>query len=236
MLTRIDELKAFLDSMEMVDLTFTLESGMPTWPTHPRFYHDVVESYALGDASCHYQLVLGEHCGTHIDAPAHFIAAGPRHLGIDRVPLTSFYGRAVKVEAVDKGENGLLTRENFEQWEQGHGKIGAGDIVLLHFGWDRYWAKKPDYAKFMNNWPGLAKDAAQYLVEKKVKAVGTDAMALDVFTSTDFPAHNILLGSGILIIENLNNLSLLPDFSLLQVFPLKIKDGSGSPIRAIAYK
>lgn len=72
--------------------------------------------------------------------------------------------------------------------------------------------------------------------EKKVKAVGTDALAIDAFTTTDYPAHRTLLSRGILVIENLNNLGSLPPFSYFMALPLKIKGGSGSPIRAVAFK
>ncbi len=82
---------------------------------------------------------------------------------------------------------------------------------------------------------GLGKDAAEYLVAKKVAAAATDALSIDVSISTDFPAHYTLLASQVLIGENFNNLGSPPPFSLLMAFPLKIQDGSGSPVRAVAF-
>ncbi|BEU88325.1 cyclase family protein [Selenomonas sp. TAMA-11512] len=225
------ELAAVLENMEVVDLTLTMEEGMPVWPTHQRFYHNIVESTKMGDASTHYAVTMGEHCGTHLDAPCHFVTgAAP----VNEVPIKQFFGHAVKIEATQVGARGLLHKDDIIAWEKEHVEIREGDIVLLHFGWDKLYATKPNYDKFLSDWPGLAEDGAQYLAEKKVKSVGCDMLALDVFGGTD-PTHKVLLPKGILIIENLYNLDKLPDEVIFAAFPLKIKDGSGSPIRAVAF-
>lgn len=230
----IREFQRALDRMETVDLSHTLEENMPVWPTHPRFFHNLMESYVFGDVSCHYQLIVGEHTGTHIDAPLHFVSEGPKHYGIDQVPLEVMRGRAVTIQAVDTPPNGLLTRHHLEAWEAANGRIQAGDVLLIRFGWDKYWALHPEDAKFLADWPGLSENAAEYLVEKGVKLVGTDAIALDVFGTTEHIAHRVLLNHEVLIVENLNNLDKLPPFSYFMGFPLKILHGSGSPMRAIA--
>jgi len=231
----VEQLKTLLGQMRIVDLSHTLEPNMPAWPTHPRYAHNLVESYALGDLACHYQLVLGEHTGTHMDAPLHFIQSGTAHYGIDQVSLESVAGRAATIVSVELGENGLLRREHVQAWESEHGAIESGDIVLIRFGWDDLWATRPAGAPFLSNWPGVGKDAAEYFVQKQVKAIGCDTLAIDAFDSTDFPAHYTLLSHEVLIIENLNNLDHLPPFSYFMGFPLKIQDGSGSPIRALGY-
>ena len=119
-------------------------------------------------------------------------------------------------------------------WEATYGPIQAGDIVMFDVGYARHWGLKPAYAPFMSDWPGLSGEGAEYLVKRKVKAVGTDAMALDAFGQDAAPAHAALLGNEVLIIENLTNLDKIKDFCLFIALPLKIKGGSGSPIRAIA--
>lgn len=227
-----NELTSALNEMKLVDLTFSMEQGMPVWPTHPQFYHDPVESVLMGDMASHFTLFMGEHCGTHLDAPFHFI---PEGTSVDNVSLRSFYGKAVKIEATDKKELGLLTERNIREWETSHVEIKEQDIVLIHFGWDSYWNVKPACKQFLSNWPGLAEDGAKYLAKKKVKAVGTDALALDVFGDDANPTHKELLGNSIIIIENLSNLGNLPDTFFFFTLPLKIKGGSGSPVRAIAF-
>jgi kynurenine formamidase len=232
---KLNELIGIMTQMEIVDLTHVLEEGIPAWPTHARYFHNLVESYKLGDVACHYQLVLSEHTGTHIDAPLHFIAQGPAHYGIDQVPVSTLQGRAATITATDIGENRVLTRQHVENWEAENGELQPGDIILIRFGWDKLWKKRPDATAFLKDWPGVGEDAAQYFVDRKVKIVGTDAMAIDAFADSKNPAHYTLLGNEVLIVENLNNLDQLPPFSYFMAFPLKIKDGSGSPIRAIAY-
>ena len=221
-----------LNDMEIVDLTHSMEIGMPVWPTHPQFYHNQVEAVLLGDDASHFALSMGEHCGTHLDAPRHFIPAGS---SVDHVSLRQFYGRGIHIEATRVGELGLLTANDIKEWESQHIMIDEEDIILIHFGWDEYWNLKPDNKQFLNNWPGLSEDGARYLADKKVKAVGTDALALDVFGDRNNPTHKVLLGNDILIIENLHQLSSLPDEVFFSTWPLKIKEGSGSPIRAVAF-
>jgi len=232
---KVYQLKSILDEMEIIDLSQTLENDIPAVPSHARFFHNLVHSYKYGHRSCHYQLVMSEHSGTHVDSPLHFIAEGPYHYGMDAVPLTTFTGRAIRVSATEIGENGLFTKQHMVEWEKEYGPLEEGDIVLIRFGWDQFWKKRPDDQQFMKNWPGVAQDAAKYFVDKKVKMVGTDAIAIDVFESKENPAHHTLLGNGVLIMENLNNLDRLPTYSYFMGFPLKIKDGSGSPIRAVAF-
>jgi kynurenine formamidase len=224
-----------LKGMEVVDLSHLLEPLIPSWPTHAKYGHHLVESYTLGDVSCHYQLTMSEHTGTHFDAPLHFIGEGPYHYGIDQVPLEAVIGRALTISATSIEPCGLVSREFIASWERQHGDIQPGDVVLFHFGWDRRWGRRPEGASFLRDWPGLSREAAEYLVDKQVKVVGTDALSIDSYPSTDFPSHYTLLGNGVLIGENFANLGALPPSSLFMAFPLKIKGGSGSPIRAVAF-
>lgn len=228
-LDELDRLRELLGKVEMVDLSHRLEAMMPSWPTHAKFCQDLLESYAMGDTSAHHQLTMSEHSGTHLDAPVHFVAGGS---GIDETPLERVLGRAATIEA-PVGPNGTVSRSMIEAWEEEHGDIRQGDAVFFHFGWDRLWATRPQGNAFLKDWPGLGVDAVQYLIEKEVRLASTDALSLDVFTSTDFPAHNMLLGHGILIGENFANLGRLPPFSFFVGAPLKIKGGTGSPIRAM---
>jgi kynurenine formamidase len=226
----ISDLRRF----RVVDLSHTLEEDIPAWPTHARFGRALYESYELGDAACHYGLSISEHTGTHLDAPLHFIPEGPAHYGTDRIPLDRLLCRAATVEARDLGPDGLLTTDHIRAWEEEHGSIESGDAVLIRYGWDERWATGREGRRFLEDWPGLGGEAAEYLVRKGVSLVGCDTLAVDATVSTENPAHYVLLGSEVYIVENLVNLGELPPFCLFVALPLKIKGGSGSPVRAVA--
>jgi kynurenine formamidase len=233
---KIDSLIALLtQDFKVVDLSHVLEEDMPGCVGHAKFGHILFESYKFGDISCHYQVTLSEHTGTHIDAPLHFIPDGEAHYGIDKVDLNKTMGRAAFIDASDISPNGLVTRAKIEKWEKSNGSIKTGDIVLFRFGWDRYWATRPNDKDFIKDWPGLGKDATEYLVNKGIRAVGTDAFSMDASDSETFDAHRMLLSNQVYIIENLNHLDQLPAFSFVIALPLKIKDGSGSPLRIVAF-
>ena len=178
---------------------------------------------------------MSEHTGTHMDAPLHFIPEGHAHYGVDEIPLERLAGRAATIDATDLGMDDLLMRvEHIGSWEEEHGSIEAGDRVLIRYGWDRRWAAGPEGRRFLEDWPGLSGEAAGYLLAKGVSLVGCDTLAVDATISTENPAHYALLGNEVYIVENLKNLERLPPFCLFLALPLKIKGGSGSPVRAVA--
>jgi kynurenine formamidase len=232
-----DELLALAERLlgfRWVDLSHTLEEGIPAYPTHARFGLTLYESYEYGDVARHYGLTMSEHTGTHMDAPLHFIQEGPAHYGTDEVPLDRLAGRAATIEATGLGPGELLNVGRIEDWEEEHGAIEVGDRVLIRYGWDRRWTAGPEGRRFLEDWPGLSGEAAEYLVGKGVSLVGCDTLAIDATVSVENPAHYALLGNEVYIVENLKNLDRLPPFCLLLALPLKIKGGSGSPVRAVA--
>ena len=111
--------------------------------------------------------------------------------------------------------------------------------MLVRYGWDLRWATGPEGRRFLQDWPGLSGEVAEYLVEKEVALVGCDNLAVDAAGSQENPAHHALLGNEVYVVENLKNLNRLPPFCLfvalpLVALPLKIRGGSGSPVRAVA--
>lgn len=217
-----------------VDLTHTLEDGIPAVPTHARFGHVLYGSHALGHHACHYQLVMGEHSGTHIDAPLHFIAEGPTSYGVDAILPERTVGRAATIGVPDLSPGETLGAERIQEWEEEFGPIEPGDVVLFGFGWDKLWRTGAEARGFLEGWPGLSEEAAQYLVDKRVSLVGTDAVSIDVSGFPEHPAHHVLLGNEVYIVENLKNLGNLPPFCVFLAMPLKVEGGSGSPLRAVA--
>ncbi len=225
-------LLALLNKGKMIDLSQTFEEGMPVWFTHPRFYQNEVDSIEKGDVSYLNQLIMGEHCGTHVDAQNHFVAGGQT---IAQMPLEQLIGRGVVIDIAHLPDNGVATVELIECWEKENGKIQKDDIVFFYTGHEQYWGVKPNFDKFMSNWRGLSKEGAEYLRAIGVKAVGSDAMALDAFVNEGHPAHCVLLGANIPIIENVANLKKIQGEFVFFALPLKIKNGSASPLRAVAY-
>ncbi len=222
------------DGHDWIDLSHTLEEGIPAWPTHARFSSTLYESQELGDVATHHGLTISEHTGTHMDAPLHFVPEGPAHYGTDEIPLERLAGRAATIEATDLGSDDLLTVDHIASWEREHGPIERGDRVLVRYGWDSRWTTGLEGRRFLEDWPGLSGDAAEYLVGKGVALVGCDTLAVDAAGSPENPAHHALLGNEVYVVENLKNLDRLPPFSLFLALPLKIRGGSGSPVRAVA--
>ena len=223
------------ENHDWVDLSHTLEEGIPAWPTHARFSSTLYESQTLGDVATHNGLTISEHSGTHMDAPLHFVPEGPAHYGADGIPLERLVGRAATIDATALGpDEPLLGPERIRAWEEEHGPLEPGDRVLVRYGWAERWATGREGRRFLEDWPGLSGEAAEYLVEKGVALVGCDTLAVDAAGSEENPAHHVLLGNEVYVVENLKNLEALPPFCLFLALPLKIKDGSGSPVRAVA--
>ncbi|WP_460274340.1 cyclase family protein [Celeribacter sp. ULVN23_4] len=216
----------------LIDLTHPLDNGMPVWPGHPEFEQISIANFEDGDISCNHSLRMSEHSGTHLDAPAHFVPGG---MPIDEVPLTRFFGPLSVISATDLAPDTELPAARIEAFEAAYGILPEGGAVMFHFGWDRFWAHPEDGEKFLRDWPGLSKAAAELLAQRRVSLVGCDCMSIDRFSTTEFPAHRILLGEGIMVGENFARLGDLPPQCRLSALPLKIKGGSGAPLRAVAH-
>jgi kynurenine formamidase len=234
------DLSNVLDSLRnarMVDLSQTLEEHIPHFPTHSKFFHNLWGSYWHGGRSLSYQLVMHEHNGTHVDAPAHFISdAQPHaHITIDKVPANYLMGRGVHLDCRACKEGDYVSRKQIMDWESRHGALAKGDIVLFDFGWSARWRLRPDDRPYAEDWPGVSMEAAEYLVSQSVAALGVDTLSPDPPEALRTqPIHPVVLEKQVLIIENLTNLGELPDFFLFLASPLKIREGSGSPVRAVA--
>jgi kynurenine formamidase len=224
-----------LGAFEAIDLSQPLEEGMPVWPTLSRFFKTLWCAIHYGDGATAYQLVLNEHTGTHVDAPAHYMPPGhPQHRWVDEVPLERWMGRACLVGCETLEPRSAVSADHVRAWEARHGLIERGDIAVFEFGWWQKWALRPDDVAFMTDWPGLSGDCVELLLERGVKAVGVDTLSPDVFGDAGNPVHKALLGEGVVIVENLANLDRLPPRFYLLALPLKVRGGSGAPCRATA--
>ncbi len=219
-------------NFQIIDLSYTLEENMPVWPTHPRYGAVVYETYEQGGTSMHRMITIGEHSGTHIDSPKHFIAGGR---GVDELDITSVMGRGVVLHAEHITPKGVLTLKEIKEFEEKYGEIQKGDIVIIRFGWEEKYALGREGEEFLADWPGLSEEGAKYFLDKEVLAVGCDTLSLDAFGVKEYVCHEILLGNNIPIIENMCNLKKLPPVTYVIGLASKFKGGSGSPIRITAF-
>jgi kynurenine formamidase len=209
--------------MRLIDLSHPIEENMPVYPgTEPPTF--AVACTVREHGFLERRLDMFSHTGTHMDAPAHMIEAGAC---LNALPLERFFGKAVVVDAtgctgrkIGMGE--LLPHEK---------AIAASDFVLMRTGWSRYWGGDEYFRAF----PVLEPEAAAWLAAQGLSGVGVDAISVDPVEGGEFEVHGALLGGGLVIIENLTNLHLLPPEGFhLACFPLPLRDADGSPVRAVA--
>ena len=238
---RADALAQMLGDCEVVDLSAVLEEGAPIWPTHPPLIiHRTVTHERHGYFTN--TIFMPEHVGTHCDAPAHAVPSLP-DATIDVMPIEQMVGPACVLDFSDRNlEAGeTLSSTDIEVWEQAHGSIHPGDIVLLNFGWlARHWRTDPGARYYASNQPGLDESAVRLIYERGAKALGSDNTNVESpildgqFLNPGYAHMRYFLPNGLPLIESLAHLDRLPPRCYFIALPLKIKGGSGSPIRPIA--
>ena len=212
--------------MKVIDLTLTISEEIPTFPGSPQ--PNFINWETLEKDGYNLELLfLSSHTGTHIDAPYHFLKKGQK---IHQIVTRRLVTEAILIK-IRKGANQSITKDDIQKFERKYGKIDDGSTVIFHTGWQKN-LKKESY--FLRN-PGLAVSAAKYLASKKINLVGIDSPSIDLGKDSKFSVHHILAKSGILIVENLANLEKInSEMFHLIVAPLKLKNATGSPVRAMA--
>jgi len=200
------------------DISMPLREGMPVYAGNPPFRRIVTHELAKGDSANQSRLEFGAHCGTHIDAPLHFEKDG---FTVDAVPLENLAGPArllhfpglkqidrADLEKLDwKGVERVLFRtRNSEHWARG----GGFDPAYVY----------------------LTGEGARFLVESKVRLVGTDGLGIEQYKHKEHPAHHALLQAGVTILEGLYLIDVPPGDYTLFCGPLRIEGGEGAPARA----
>lgn len=264
----LQQLVEQLERFELVDLSHVLSEEMPAWPGHMLFSHKVHNWYepAPGPGqplrstapyfTCWY--TIDEHCGTHFDAPPHFIppegsglpAAGEfGNLTGEHVALDQLRGPAAVVdvrEALSKSTDGVsprITPGFLREWEAEYGDFSPGDAVIFLTGWDTYWTAGEEGLKFCwrpvvlkdhPGWPAPSAEAVVYLYDKGVRLLCTDGPSVGAVDDQE-SMHVAGLGRGMLFVECLANLDRLPTRGAYFTFmPLKIANSSGGNGRASA--
>ncbi|GBC69521.1 Kynurenine formamidase [archaeon HR01] len=211
--------------MPLIDLSQEISPRTQVFPTYPTPYFLLWTRREIYGFEAEV-LMMAVHTGTHVDAPYHF---SPEGVGIDEVRPEKLVGEAVVADLHGVEELELITLERF--LKSLSTEVREGDIVLVRTGWDRYVGD----SKYVKSYPGLSREVAEYLVDRRVSALGIDTPNPDHPQDSTFPVHNTLLPRNILIIENLANLGSVSGRRIRFIgLPLKLKGLSGSPIRAVA--
>jgi arylformamidase len=229
----MNNLAEMIKGYDVVDLTHILEEGMPR-PQVP-YGHVPWKSEANGDGFNTFMILVFEHAGTHVDAPIHL--AGTRGAKLDEIPPTSWMGPISYLDMSHKKEREYVTLADVKGWEKKYGAIDGGDVVLINTGWELNWRVPSGVEKqpYLKNNPGLHEEAAKYLADRGVRLVGGDIPTIDSDASPEEPAHKALLPRGVLILENACNLKgIPPKGAYFFGLPLKIRGGTGCPVRAVA--
>ncbi len=231
-----------------VDLSHDFSTETIYWPTAEGFSLSV-DFIGITEKGYFYtsnSFRTSEHGGTHIDAPIHF---AQDRTTVDQIPLERLIGQVALIDVAEKALKNpdyRVSIEDFMAWEAAHGEIFKGTIILINTGYHRFW---PDRKKYIGtdkrgleaipelHFPGLHPEAARWLVQnRQIAAIGLDTPSIDYGQSELFQSHQILFKNNIPAFENVANLDQLPPTGALVIaLPMKIKGGSGSPLRIIAF-
>ena len=258
-------------SADLVDLTLLVAEELPCWwSTHRPYQHKTFNYFSdrADDVaprlsrSGPYQtrwMLIDEHTGTHVDAPAHFIPApdsGLPHAGemgritVDKVPLSQLAGPAAVIDVpadlpgAAPGVSPVIGPELLERHEEEHGTVGEGMVVLFRTGWDRHYRPGPEGSGYCSDalvtrtgpgWPAPEVPIMEQLLDRGVRCIGTDAPSMG--SSHDgAPVHVAALSRGAVFVEALRGLDQLPPRgAFFQFAPLNVARGTGAPGRAMAW-
>ena len=223
----------------VVDLSYAISDKLVPWPGDEKWFEAKTNATIERNGYFTRSFWMLEHYGTHLDAPAHF---PPGQATVDQIPVKHLFGPAVVIDVRAEGEKDadyLVPPRKIEDWERAHGKIPEGAIVLLRTGWAARW---PDAQRYRNqdaqgkmHFPGFSAEAARLLIARKVNGLGCDTMSVDFGASSDFAVHHLALGAGLYHLENLSDLSGVPESgAFLVVAPIKLEGGSGGAVRVFA--
>lgn len=241
-------------SLKIIDLTHTLNESFPSLQLPEQFGQTAgfsktaISKYdEQGPAWYWNNFTCGEHTGTHFDAPAHWISGSEKpNSTVDTVPLETFIRPAVVVDAsaeVAENDNWILTPAFLEAWEAKHGRIPANAWVFLRTDWSKRLEQSPESYVNMHedgpHTPGPSKEAVELMIERGVIGFGVETINTDAGQSMSWdmplPCHTLMHGANRYGLQCMRNLDQLPATgALIIAAPLKIEEGSGSPLRVLA--
>jgi arylformamidase len=208
------------------DLSALFQTYMPVWSSTPLPTVEPLgivsrDGYSIEKVTCM------THSGTHMDAPYHFLEDGAT---VDRIPPEQLVGPAVVLDVRKEVDGTIISAKALaKRWP----RKAHPDFVLLRTDWSQYRAPTKHY---LYDFPGITPEAAEWLVQKSLKGVGTDTLGIDPYSNSKFEAHKVLLRKGIWILEALDHLDQLSEgveYTLVAA-PLKIAGASGAMARVFA--
>lgn len=239
-------------AVRIVDLTHTLDPDFPVIVLPPefaqcaRFRMEEISAYDhRGPAWKWHNISMSEHTGTHFDAPSHWISGKDVPNGsVDEIPVEAFVGPVVVIDCstgTSENDDFELTPEIIANWESKYGRIPEDAWVLMRTDWSK--RKGADYLNMRADGPhspGPTPEAIRFLIEERnIRGFGTETVGTDAGQGAHYvppyPAHYFLHGAGKYGLQCLANLDQLPATgAVLIAAPLKIKNGTGSPLRVLA--
>lgn len=221
-----------LNFQKVIDLSYQIDENSPReLPIDPVRIYDLATFEK--DGYFESRVDLSGHCSTHIDVPCLMYADG---YTVAEIPIDKLTGDAILIDLSNSKQPGdQVTAEDLQDWMSENGDIVEESIVFLRTGMDLLVNQKI----FNQKWIGYSEDAAELLVEKGIKVVGTDACSIDALAGHQRdgppPAHLVFLGAGIPQIEDLKNLSDLSTHFYVVIAPMKLARSSGAPTRVLAF-
>lgn len=224
----------------IVDLSHPISPDMPGWPGDPPTCFETVADYGR-DGYFLRRFAVGEHSGTHINAPIGFHPQGD---SVDALAAESLVLPAVVIDVADQARvkpDFALDQDTLSRWEVVHGLIPPGSLVMLNSGWGEKWASPRDFLNVdergIARFPGFSLEAARFLVgQRNAAGIGIDTHGVDPAGDLDFRVNRYVLGASRIVLENLANLHQLPPTGATVVIgALKLLGGSGSPAAVTAF-
>lgn len=206
--------------MKIHDISIPIAPTMPTYPGDPAVTIEHVLQIARGDNANVSRLSFGNHTGTHVDPPVHFVPGGKT---VDQLDLNTLYGpaRVVDMTRVERA----ITARDLER-----AKLPKrATRVLFKTRNSELWER----AGFQKDFVAFAWDAAAWIVAHGIRLVGIDYLSAELFDAREPRTHRTLLGAGVVILEGINLKEIAPGNYTLVSLPIKIKDGDGAPVRAV---
>lgn len=230
-----------LEWSHVADLTHVLSPDFPVFPSfEPMKLTNVFKVERDGFFANRWD--VGEHTGTHLDAPAHFVDK-PGIWTAEQLPAERLIAPLAVVhvhERAARDPDTWVTVDDLLAWERRYGEIPEGAVVCMHSGWEKRVGDPTAYrnadASGTMHFPGFSPDAARWLVEeRRIVGIGVDTLSLDVGASTRFEVHLAVLGANLFGLENLANLATVPPAGATAIIGApKVRDASGGPARVLA--
>src|SRR5580704_5884658 len=203
----------------VIDLSYAINDRLPPWPGDKKTFEAFPNATIERDGYFTRNFWMLEHYGTHLDAPAHF---PPGKTTVDEIPAHKLIGPCVVLDVSNENHRANSDEADYrvpvtrvKEWQSRHGDIPAGAIVLLRTGRSAHWNDADRYRGLDSagsmHFPGFSVEAVQYLISKRISGIGADAMSVDAGDSKDFAVHHLALGADLYHVENLADLSTVPE-------------------------